>query len=121
MVGICGLASWLGWTLTIGMTCQNPSYLSERCPTEVRETPSDFCYHLGAIFGGLVRPIRGYLAATWQTGFAIPMLVGTVLGAVSLILARVLASETEGKEIVSDPLSPDPGRRYIRLDCLVEG
>ena len=30
---------------------QNPSYLSERFPTEVRATASGFCYHQGAIWG----------------------------------------------------------------------
>ncbi len=77
------------------MTRQNPSYLSERFPTEVRATASGFCYHQGAIFGGLVGPVLAYLAATWQTGFAIPMLVGTVLGAVSFILATVLGPEDQ--------------------------
>ena len=33
---------------------QNPAYLSERFPTEVRATASAFCYHQGAIFGGFV-------------------------------------------------------------------
>ena len=75
----------------IGMTCQNPSYLSEQFPTEVRATASGFCYHQGAIFGGLVGPILAYLAAIWQTGFAIPMLIGTVFGALSFILATLLA------------------------------
>jgi MFS transporter, SHS family, lactate transporter len=86
----------------IGMTCQNPSYLSERFPTEVRATASGFCYHQGAIFGGLVAPVLVYLAASWQTGFAIPMLIGTVLGAVSFILATLLGPETRGKELVAD-------------------
>jgi MFS transporter, SHS family, lactate transporter len=86
----------------IGMTCQNPSYLSERFPTEVRATASGFCYHQGAIFGGLVAPILVYCAASWQIGFAIPMLIGTVVGAVSFILATLLGPETRGKELVSD-------------------
>ena len=33
---------------------QNPSYLSERFPTEVRATASGFVYHQGAIWGGLI-------------------------------------------------------------------
>ena len=86
----------------IGMTCQNPSYLSERFPTEVRATASGFCYHQGAIFGGLVAPILAYFAVSWQTGFAIPMLIGTVFGAVSFILATLLGPETRGKELVPD-------------------
>jgi MFS transporter, SHS family, lactate transporter len=67
-----------------------------------RGTTSGFCYHQAAISGGLVGPILAYLAATWQTGFAVPMPVGTVLGAVSFILATVLGPETKGKEVVSD-------------------
>src|SRR6266566_1623736 len=35
---------------------QLPSYLAERFPTEVRATASAFCYHQGAILGGLVAP-----------------------------------------------------------------
>jgi MFS transporter, SHS family, lactate transporter len=86
----------------IGMTSQNPSYLSERFPTEVRATGSGFCYHQGAIWGGLVAPVLVYLASVWQTGLAIPMLVGTVFGAVSFILATMFGPETRGKELVSD-------------------
>ena len=40
-----------------GIYGQNPSYLAERFPTEVRATASGFCYHQGAIFGGLTAPI----------------------------------------------------------------
>ena len=86
----------------IGMTCLNPSYLSERFPTEVRATGSGFCYHQGAIWGGLVAPVLVYLASVWQTGLAIPMLVGTVFGAVSFILATVLGPETRGRELVPE-------------------
>ena len=31
--------------------------MTERFPTEVRATAAAFCYHFGAIFGGLVAPI----------------------------------------------------------------
>jgi MFS transporter, SHS family, lactate transporter len=86
----------------IGMTCQNPSYLSERFPTEIRATASGFVYHQGAIFGGLVGPVLAYLAAVWHTGFAIPMLIGTALGGLSFILATLLGPETRGKELVPD-------------------
>jgi MFS transporter, SHS family, lactate transporter len=85
-----------------GIYGQNPSYLAERFPTEVRATASGFCYHQGAIFGGLVGPILAYLAASWQTGFAIPMLVGTVFGLVSFIAALLLSPETRGKKMVPD-------------------
>ena len=45
---------------------QLPSYLSERFPTEVRATASAFCYHQGAIFGGLVAPVLAYFAVEFQ-------------------------------------------------------
>ena len=41
---------------------QNPSYLCERFPTEVRATASGFVYHQGAIWGGLVAPVVTYFA-----------------------------------------------------------
>jgi SHS family lactate transporter-like MFS transporter len=45
-----------------GMHVQYPHYLSERFPTEVRATAAGFCYHQGAIFGGLVGPVLAYFA-----------------------------------------------------------
>src|SRR5690348_5489955 len=54
---------------------QNPSYLTERFPTEVRATAAAFCYHQGAIFGGLVAPAITYLAIEKGLGFAEPMLI----------------------------------------------
>jgi SHS family lactate transporter-like MFS transporter len=81
---------------------QLPAYLSERFPTEVRATASAFCYHQGAIFGGLVAPVLTYFATSWQIGFAIPMLIGTVVGSVSVVIALLLSPETKGKELVPD-------------------
>jgi SHS family lactate transporter-like MFS transporter len=91
-----------GFAGTGGMFGQVPSYLNERFPTEVRATAAAFCYHQGAIFGGLVAPMLTFLAATWGTGLAIPMLVGTTLGAASFIVALLLGPETKGKEMVPD-------------------
>ena len=85
-----------------GMHTQYPHYLSERFPTEVRATAAGFCYHQGAIFGGLVGPILAYLAINMHLGFAIPMLIGTSVAAASVILAVVFSPETRGKELVSD-------------------
>jgi len=85
-----------------GMYGQMPSYLAERFPTEVRATASAFCYHQGAIWGGLVAPLLAYFATSWQLGFAIPMLVGTVVAAVSFIVSLLLGPETKGKALVSD-------------------
>ena len=81
---------------------QNPSYLCERFPTEVRATASAFCYHQGAIFGGLVAPIATYFAINHNSGFAIPMLIGTVTGAISVVCALLLSPETKGKILVPD-------------------
>ena len=51
-----------------GMHTQWPHYLSERFPTEVRATATGFCYHQGAIFGGLVGPVLAYFATTLAHG-----------------------------------------------------
>jgi len=85
-----------------GMHVQYPHYLSERFPTEVRATAAGFCYHQGAIFGGLVGPVLAYLATDWHLGFAIPMLIGTTASAVCLVAAMLVSPETRGKEIVPD-------------------
>jgi SHS family lactate transporter-like MFS transporter len=84
------------------MYSQWPSYLCERFPTEVRATASAFCYHQGAIFGGLVAPVLTYIAVTYDVGFGVSMLVGTVVGAVSPILALLVSPETKGKVLVPD-------------------
>ena len=85
-----------------GMFGQVPSYLNERFPTEVRATATAFCYHQGAIWGGLAAPVLAYFATTWQLGLAIPMLFGTVLGAANFITALLVSPETKGKEMVPD-------------------
>lgn len=81
---------------------QNPSYLSERFPTEVRATAAAFCYHQGTILGGLVAPVLTYFATNWNLGFGVPMLVGTAVGAVSFIFALYFGPETKGKVLVPD-------------------
>ena len=81
---------------------QNPSYLCERFPTEVRGTASGFCYHQGAIWGGFVAPILTVLAVDHHMGFGIPMLIGTVVGCVSFVIALLLGPETKGKLLVPD-------------------
>ncbi len=97
---------------------QNPSYLSERFPTEVRATASGFVYHQGAIFGGLVAPILTLLATgeavtlpSWlgggtifqstPMGFAKPMMYGTMFFLVIVIIAVLLGPETKGKILVA--------------------
>jgi SHS family lactate transporter-like MFS transporter len=85
-----------------GMHTQYPHYLSERFPTEVRATATGFCYHQGAIFGGLVGPVLAYFATSWNLGFAIPMMIGTLVGCVSIIGSVLLSPETRGRELVAD-------------------
>jgi SHS family lactate transporter-like MFS transporter len=85
-----------------GMHAQYPHYLAERFPTEVRATASGFCYHQGAIFGGLVPVVLTYLATTWNLGFAIPMMIGTTVACLSIIASILVSPETRGKELVAD-------------------
>ena len=85
-----------------GIYGQNASYLTERFPTEVRATASGFCYHQGAIFGGLMGPIIAYFAISWHLGFAIPMLIGTWVGLVSFIVALLAGPETHGTQMVAE-------------------
>jgi len=81
---------------------QNPAYLTERFPTEVRATASAFCYHQGAIWGGFVPLILSFAATYYNVGLALPMLVGTMAGGLSFSLALLCGPETKGKELVSD-------------------
>ncbi|MGE0224120.1 MAG: MFS transporter [Acetobacteraceae bacterium] len=81
---------------------QNPSYLSERFPTEVRATASGFVYHQGAIFGGLVAPVLSYFAVERGLGFALPMMVGTTVFLVLVIMAVLLGPETKGKVLTAE-------------------
>jgi len=80
----------------------NPSYANERFPTEIRATAAGFCYHTGAIAGGLVPPILTYFAVERHMGFAIPMLIGTVGGLVSFVITLFLSPETMGKTMTAD-------------------
>jgi SHS family lactate transporter-like MFS transporter len=79
---------------------QNPSYLSERFPTEVRATASGFCYHQGAIWAGFTGPLLALLAAGQPLGFAVPMLISTVGAAAVFIVTLLLGPETKGKVLV---------------------
>ena len=98
---------WWGFVLqgaagSGGMQGQMATYLNERFPTEVRATASGFCYHQGAIWGGLVAPIIAYFATVWQLGYAIPMMIGTMVFALSYIIALLVGPETKGKQLVAD-------------------
>jgi MFS transporter, SHS family, lactate transporter len=81
---------------------QNPSYLCERFPTEVRATASGFCYHQGAIWGGLVAPVLTWFAVEQGMGFAMPMLISTTVFLVLVAITVLLGPETKGREITGD-------------------
>jgi MFS transporter, SHS family, lactate transporter len=81
---------------------QNPSYLSERFPTEVRATASGFVYHQGAIWGGLIAPVLTYMAVQMGMGFAMPMMISTIFFLAIVIIAVLLGPETKGKKLTAD-------------------
>ena len=81
---------------------QNPSYLSERFPTEVRATASGFCYHQGAIWAGFTGPILAYLAEGQPLGFAVPMMIATTGAALVFVLVLLFGPETKGKVLVPE-------------------
>ncbi|HUC63830.1 MAG TPA: MFS transporter [Stellaceae bacterium] len=85
-----------------GMQGQMVPYLNERFPTEIRATATAFCYHQAAIFGGFVPLVLTFFAAHYGTGFAIPMIIGTCLGALSWAASLAFAPETKGKVLVPD-------------------
>jgi SHS family lactate transporter-like MFS transporter len=67
----------------------------------VRATAAGFCYHQGAIWGGLCGPVLGMWAATGG-GFAIPMLITTVIALLVFTFALLLGPETKGQVMISD-------------------
>jgi SHS family lactate transporter-like MFS transporter len=79
---------------------QNPSYLTERFPTEVRATASAFCYHQGAIWAGFTGPVLTFFAASQSLGFTIPMLVATTGAAIAFVVTLLFSPETRGTEMV---------------------
>jgi SHS family lactate transporter-like MFS transporter len=85
-----------------GMWVQYPAYLSERFPTEVRATAIAFCFHQGAIWGGLISPLLVLYATTHQIALSGPILVTTVVGLAVLLIAVFLSPETKGKVLVAD-------------------
>jgi hypothetical protein len=68
----------------------------------VRATASAFCYHQGAIFGGLVAPILAFFAVNFNGGYALPMLIGTVVAGASVVVSLLLSSETKGTVLVAE-------------------
>ena len=68
----------------------------------VEGADAGFLLPQGAIWRGLAVPVLAYLATSWQLGLAIPMFVGTVVGAPSFIIALLLGPETKGTVLVPD-------------------
>ena len=68
----------------------------------MRATAAGFCYHQGAIWGGLVGPLLAAWAATMPDGFTMPMLIITVASEIVFIIALLLGPETKGKELGSE-------------------
>jgi MFS transporter, SHS family, lactate transporter len=85
-----------------GMQGQMPIYLAERSPTEVRATASAFCFHQGAIWGGFVALVLSFFAVYFDLGFAISMMVGTCVRALSFACPLLFSPETRGKVPVAD-------------------
>jgi SHS family lactate transporter-like MFS transporter len=81
---------------------QNPSYLCERFPTEVRATASGFVYHQGAIWGGLIAPALTYFAVEMKMGFALPMMISTMIFLVLVVVFVLMGPETKGKVLTAD-------------------
>jgi MFS transporter, SHS family, lactate transporter len=84
------------------MYSQIPAYMTERFPTEVRATASAFCYHVGAIFGGLVAPVLTWFAVDRHLGFAVPMMVCACVAIICYIGSLLAWPETKGQEMVPD-------------------
>jgi MFS transporter, SHS family, lactate transporter len=80
---------------------QNPAYLAERFPTEVRATAGAFVYHIGSFCAGFIPLILTFIASHYGIGFGISMLIGTIFGAVNFVFALLVGPETKGK--VLDP------------------
>jgi SHS family lactate transporter-like MFS transporter len=91
------------------ISSQNPSYLSERFPTEVRATASGFIYHQGAIWGGLIAPVLTYMAVQMNMGFAMPMMVSTIIFLIIFAISVLLGPETKGKRLTADIEAVKPG------------
>src|ERR1700704_6088473 len=85
-----------------GMHVQYPAYLSERFPTEVRATAVAFCFHQGAIWGGLIAPLLIWYAAANHMTLSGPILVTTVIGLAIFLVAVFLSPETRGKVLVAE-------------------
>jgi SHS family lactate transporter-like MFS transporter len=81
-----------------GASCGiNPGHASEHLSTEIRAAAAGFCHRASAIIGGFVPPVLTWFAVERHTGFAVPMLIGTVGGLVSFVIALFFSPKTRGQ------------------------
>src|SRR5438128_2566052 len=80
-----------------GMHVQYPAYLSERFPTEVRATAVAFCFHQGAIWGGLISPLLILYATSHSVALSGPILVTTIVGLAIFLVPALVSPATNGK------------------------
>jgi MFS transporter, SHS family, lactate transporter len=85
-----------------GMQGQMAPYLNERFPTEIRATASAFCYHQALILGGFVPLLLTFFGARFDTGLAVPMIIGTWVGCMAWAAAAFYGPETKGRVLVPD-------------------
>jgi hypothetical protein len=64
-------------------------------------------YARGAIWGGLVAPVLTYLTVQMNFGFAMPMMIGTMLLLVLVVTSVLFGPETKGKTLTADLVRRD--------------
>ena len=90
-----------------------PSYLNERFPTEVRSTASGFCYGFGGAVGSFVPTLVSYFAIEHQMGFAVPLLLTTTIGSLSIAVAALFGPETKGTVFTADLMTESTPSRMV--------
>jgi MFS transporter, SHS family, lactate transporter len=94
-----------GFFAGAAVICQLPSWLAERFPTEKRAASAGLCYHLGLVVAATAVPmaISAVISSGMAAGFTMPMLVGTMGGLISFMLAVLAGPETKGRDLAVDP------------------
>jgi SAM-dependent methyltransferase len=70
-------------------------------PGDILDLPTSLNGKFGRLTGS-VAPIIAYFATVWGLGYAIPMMIGTMVFASSYIAALLVGPETKGKQLVAD-------------------
>jgi MFS transporter, SHS family, lactate transporter len=68
----------------------------------VRATAAGFCYHQGAIWGGLAAPLLVGYATSHHIALSGPILTTTIVCLVIFVIAVFAGPETKGKLLVAD-------------------